>query len=1409
MNNDLFKIDDSQTNNILVSYLKVSWFIIPLLVFQLVSHFFKFIELEFYQFILVNIGLVCLVLFNVFSKKNWLKHNFYIIQATFLFVLIFFEFLWYIDSPSPRQLFSLLLGITITGIALVKPKNSIVFFSVSLVVLVAINYFKNYEFFQYVNYFIISGICIAAFNYWRYYLLKNIKVSAQSFKSMFDDSVEYIYVVELGSNKIIESNKNAKEYIKHKKINHILDVFSLQEEKQKIQNLITNIHNTPIVSLETDYNTKNPDYAPKQISLRKSIFYNKPVVIVTINLISERKAYENLLKESKENITKILNNIDAFVYSITYLNDGGRQVKFLSQKVEDILEMEVDEIISRFKSNTIKDIGFEDDIPYIEHKLKEANEKLIPQVLVYRIEVDGKIKWVEEKVFPHKSDEGIDHFGIVRDITESKKNELKYVESQKKYKDLFDQSLAGIYKTTIDGEVLEANEAFCKLLGFDSLADLKQHKIRDFYPDEASRNAYLKKLKDEGNLKNYIIVLKNINGDTIIVNNNVSLIDEGDTKVVSGTLIDISELHQTSEALKASEEKYKLLFEQSSNGIMLVDVDHEKVIDANENAAKFFNTSTQFLLSDSIGNIIKDNNKEKVISFFHHSNEKSINIEVVNDKTNKVRYLKLNKVNLLHNNQRILLVIITDISELILKEQQILKTQESFKNIVDSSPTFILIFTDNTLVYTNPQGKTFYQNYLNAASDQLNLIFNKKQLHIIEQVIAEIDKPIDSYTELEIKTESYIKKLAVQAVKTTFNQKDSILLTFRDVSIEVEYNYQKMRAEIAENLNINLEKQIAKRKETEKELLNHQNFIDNILESSIDMIITTDLDNKITTINKSALKRFGYKKEDLIGKDISLISSTKQNYQAIPNTIKDSKKYVGEVVNVDSDGNEFNSFLTATTMKDDNGEVVGFMGISRDLSELEEIKTIINSQNSLINSFFQNDSDIFIWILNKDLEVVSFSQSANNYFKKLNGGKDLEKGKDFITQIQPIIYPKHVDITKQLYLDCLAGEKQNFDAMLTNKKHEKHWVDTHLTPVVLPDGRINELICLGYDITEKKNKIVEVKESEANIRAMVNAIPDFLFKLDVDGKIIDVEVNSAVKKQIFNKKINDKSKIKNKFLNDFFDFKPAFGVKILNYINKTIKNDKVYTQNFDFEINQNKVYYEARYSKINDNEVMVVIRDQTELIENQNKLLESVHEKEVLLKEVHHRVKNNLQIINSILNLQSSYVSDPKILEIILESQNRIRTMSYIHESLYQTENFSSINFKEYIANLLNNLIYSYQINKNVTIVRDIDKVNLHLDQAISCGLILNELITNALKYAFPDEMKGSLLIKIKDLPENKVELVVQDSGIGLPENFDLESTESLGLSLVHTLVDQIDGEVFVKNDNGTKFLIIFEKLVS
>ncbi len=205
-----------------------------------------------------------------------------------------------------------------------------------------------------------------------------------------------------------------------------------------------------------------------------------------------------------------------------------------------------------------------------------------------------------------------------------------------------------------------------------------------------------------------------------------------------------------------------------------------------------------------------------------------------------------------------------------------------------------------------------------------------------------------------------------------------------------------------------------------------------------------------------------------------------------------------------------------------------------------------------------------------------------------------------------------------------------------------------------------------------------------------------------------------------------------------------------------------------------------------------------------DRLIASLKEKEMLLKEVHHRVKNNLQIICSLLNLQSGYITDRHDLAVFQECQDRVRSMALIHQLMYQSRDLSHIDLEYYIRNLMDYLLVSYAARHKITAsIRGETKVYLDANMAVPCGLILNELITNSIKYAFQGREKGKITIVIEKSGEN-VTLSVGDDGIGLPYEYDLTSAKTLGLQLVYDLTEQINGSIQVDRSEGTRFRITF-----
>ncbi len=223
--------------------------------------------------------------------------------------------------------------------------------------------------------------------------------------------------------------------------------------------------------------------------------------------------------------------------------------------------------------------------------------------------------------------------------------------------------------------------------------------------------------------------------------------------------------------------------------------------------------------------------------------------------------------------------------------------------------------------------------------------------------------------------------------------------------------------------------------------------------------------------------------------------------------------------------------------------------------------------------------------------------------------------------------------------------------------------------------------------------------------------------------------------------------------------------------------------------------------------VLSIATDITDRKLTQEKIEASLKEKEILLREIHHRVKNNMQIISSLLGLASGTIKEKKYMELFRDSQNRINSMSLIHEKLYCSENLTNIDFNEYIRDLANFLFQSRGVTGKIELTLNIEKISIGIDHAIPCGLIINELITNSIKYAFPDDRKGEIKVSVQLNDENMIELVVSDNGVRIPEDVDFRNSESLGLRLVTMLAeDQLHGKIDLDRSNGTEFKIKFRE---
>lgn len=320
-----------------------------------------------------------------------------------------------------------------------------------------------------------------------------------------------------------------------------------------------------------------------------------------------------------------------------------------------------------------------------------------------------------------------------------------------------------------------------------------------------------------------------------------------------------------------------------------------------------------------------------------------------------------------------------------------------------------------------------------------------------------------------------------------------------------------------------------------------------------------------------------------------------------------------------------------------------------------------------------------------------------------------------------------------------------------------------------------------------------VLEKDATLKAIIQAMPDMIFRIRKDGTICNYKLSTGECLYESPQGIPDIR---------IDDVLPAeLGAKELSIISEVLRTGEMQTMQYQLPVKGEMRDYEARIVVSGEDEVMSVVKDITDI-----KKAEEARKKDILLREIHHRVKNNLQVISSLLNLQSRKFSDSEVVEAFRESQHRARSMALAHERLCRSQDIEKVELEGYIRSIVQYLVSSYGFSSNnVRINLNIKNVIFGIDTSIPLGLLINEIVSNSLKHAF---QKGGGEISIGIYPEGEhFVLSISDDGEGFPENIDFRNTDSLGMQLVNSLVEQIEGKIELYRNNGTEFRITFKEL--
>jgi PAS domain S-box-containing protein len=974
--------------------------------------------------------------------------------------------------------------------------------------------------------------------------------------------------------------------------------------------------------------------------------------------------------------------------------------------------------------------------------------------------------------------------------------------------------MLGSFRTTMAGRMLDCNQALADLLGYGSVEELKRIPVKELYFDLGERQRFIKELKAKKQLSNFEILLKHKSGKPIHVQEIVHVVEDGEgSMVIEGVMVDITAVRRAEQEQRIIADNYRQLIERLHDGVLILQAGR----------TVFANAAAVALLA----------------------------------------------------------------------------------------PDFRIGMAPRELVSTED-------------ADQLT--------SLLENVSGKESK---EGVRINFRSSGDPRPLMVHAGTSWYMGGPAVQITLQDVETQRTLMQERLRTRIAEEMNVKLRAEIAEHKRTQEALVKSRRLAKSLIDSSLDMIIGVDPKGNITEFNPAAAIKFGCEAEEMMGKSSRVLYADQAEFDRIQQEMTRFGAYAGEVRNIASDGKFFTSFLAASKLFDEEGELIGSMGVSRDVTQAkkdqealraseERYRDLVDNAHDLIHSvdlegrilftnrawkttlgysdedlagitmydllepakrdaarhwlneaaermdqniwravFITKDgrkllmegtatarkengrtvavrsifrditavqeaqdkllkhaekekalfqaSDHMFWTVDRRIALTSFNQGYKEMVERMHGTSP-EINTDE-KKPRALFAPKdYHDFWETKYKLAFAGNTVRFETDRLDKFGKRVCNEIYLSPVRDGEGNVVEVFGIGHEVTAEREAEAKAREHAAKLNAIFDSSAEvMIWVLDRENNL--VACNKQFTQMIergYGKRFQPGDNIRMGMMG----MVPGqLDAELLAVRERAFKGEPQHHEAGILLPNGSTMWVDFFISPIITDgeikEISCLAYDITDKKKYEETLLENLREKEVLLKEVHHRVKNNLQIISSIFNLQRDHVDDdPLAMTLLQESRNRIFSMSFIHESLYQNEDFSQVDLGQYIDGLCRNLLLSYSLSGKVHLQTELQHIMLDLDRAIPCGLILNELISNALKHAFPNGKEGTITIGLKE-EKGMIMISVKDDGAGFPSDFNQGKDGGLGMELVEMLTDQLDGRVDrtrSEGASGTAYLITFER---
>ena len=838
-------------------------------------------------------------------------------------------------------------------------------------------------------------------------------------------------------------------------------------------------------------------------------------------------------------------------------------------------------------------------------------------------------------------------------------------------------------------------------------------------------------------------------------------------------------MHKTLNALKISEEKYREIYESAQDIIWTSDLEGDfismnpvsekimgyKFADEINPSIKKYLTPESYKIA--IDNILKKINKEESTSTYE--------VEAI-AKNGKSVFLEISSYLKYENDKPVgIFGIARDITERKKAESELSKTREKYIELFEST---------NDIVYTMD---------FNGNFTSVNPMAEKLLGYKFEEITKLNMSNYISPETAKVAFDNIAKKLRGEATNTLY-EVDFVNKDGSYTSLEINSMISYRDGKPYEIFGI--ARDVTERKKAEEELNKTRERYKELFEATNDIVYTMDFEGNFTSVNPISLRISGYTNEEFVKMNLSdcltpdsLIIS-KDNLKKKLDGEATSTIYELEFINKDGSL----TWLEVNSMfRYKNGKPVDVFGIARNITERKKAEEELNRTREKYRELAESTNDL-VYTVDLDQRFSSMHPKCEKILGYTTDELIGKKVNDFIT-------PESIMVSDESLKKKLKGETINtvYEAEFINKNGSITSLEIN-SMFRYRDGKPYEILGIARNITKRKRITEDLKKSEEKYKAIFENAPLGIMTADTKGNII--EINSMMLQLLGSQSIEESKKI------NLLNYSPLVEMGIANIFKQCIDTGESYVTENIYSSKWGKTFNAKAYTKpiINTEGTVtgfqVIVEDITAEVIADEQLKESVKEKETLLRELHHRVKNNMQIIISLINMQINESDDELMKDKLRDIQQRVWTMAIIHENLYVSKNLSKINFGEYLQKLANNIASTYSNSNTVDLKVNVSEIFLDLDTAIPCGLIVNEILSNSFKHAFPKEWKGKngeVYVRL-EVKGSKYLLAIGDNGIGLKDHDNNTERNTLGLVLIEILVKQLKGNIKLFSKKGTHY---------